>query len=274
MATDRQPFRLGVSSFVTDRWMTPTDVGTFGRSPATSVELAAPSIWRAPNQAVRETVTALRASGLELWSVHSPFMNGLDLSTLDEAVRARTLAAIREAFGLAGELGCAAVVVHPSSEPIAPLDRAARLEQSRSSLAAVCNMARESGTRAALEPLPRTCLANRADEVADLLEGLPAQDIGICLDVNHANVGQDLVAFIQRFGSRIITLHISDNDGIDEKHWLPGIGVIDWPAVMKALRAAGYVGPLVYEVGRGDASLAERLEEFGRNQQWLLSLMA
>ena len=266
------PFRLGVSSFLTQHWLTPEDIRILAPSPAACVELASPEMWNVSPQQVHETLEALRASGLELWSVHSPFGNGLDLSSPDEQVRGRTLAALRCAFELAADLGCKAVVVHPSAEPIVPEERGDRLNRARRSLEKVVAMAQESSIPGAMEPLPRTCLANTADEVAALLDGLPEGWLGICLDVNHANVGQDLVSFIRRFNSRIITLHISDNDGVDEKHWLPGEGVINWAEVMRTLREVGYVGPLMYEVGLGEKSLAQRLRDFGENCRWLSNL--
>ncbi len=132
-------------------------------------------------------------------------------------------------------------------------------------------MARESGVRAGVEPLPRTCLGHNAGEMAVLLDGLPAEHVGICLDVNHANVGQDLVAFIQLFGRRIISVHISDNDGVDEKHWLPGEGVIDWPAVINALRKVGYDGPWMCEVSLGNFALVTRLQQLAENKRQLFA---
>ncbi|MBM3708750.1 MAG: sugar phosphate isomerase/epimerase [Actinobacteria bacterium] len=268
----RLPFRLGVSSFLTQHWPTPEDIRALAYSPVMCVELASPEMWDVSPQQIHETLAALRASGLELWSVHSPFGDGLDLSSLDEPVRGRTLDALRRAFELAANLCCKTVIVHPSAEPIALEERGERLRQAHRSLGKVVAMAQESNIPGAIEPLPRTCLANTADEVAMLLEGAPEDWLGICLDVNHANVGQDLVSFIRRFNFRIITLHISDNDGVDEKHWLPGRGVINWAEVMRALREIGYTGPLVYEVGLDDEGLAQRLQHFGDNHHWLSSL--
>lgn len=44
------------------------------------------------------------------------------------------------------------------------------------------------------------------------------------------------------------TLHVSDYDGIDEKHWLPGQGIVNWPEVIQALIETGYDGPFMMEV--------------------------
>jgi len=274
MSTDSRnpaPFRLGVSAFIARRWLSSEDVDTFSRSPVAALEIAAPWFFEAPGSDIEATTAALLAAPLERWSVHAPFGRDLDLSSLDDEVRSRTIAAIAQAFRFAADLGCQMVVVHPSAEPIVPEERPARLARARASLAAIAELARPEGPRAAIEPLPRTCLGNSMAEMALLLEGLPGDRVGVCLDVNHANVGQDLVAFIEHFGPRIWTLHVSDNDGIDEKHWLPGEGVIDWQSVIAALRGVDYAGPFLYEVVRGEKALEERLAEVGLNHRRLMA---
>ncbi|MBC7237554.1 MAG: sugar phosphate isomerase/epimerase [Chloroflexi bacterium] len=259
------PLRLGASTFMVQHWLAPEEVAVFESSPVTTLEIAPPWFWEASAEQEAATLAALRSSTVECWSVHAPFARGVDLSALDEEIRRSSLEALAEAFRFAGGLGCSLVVVHPSAEPIPVEERAARLERARASLAVVAEMARMEGVRAALEPLPRSCLGNTIAEMEALLEGMPEEHMGICLDVNHANVGQRLTDFIARLGPRILTLHISDNDGLDEKHWLPGEGVIDWQELVGALRRIGYRGPFLYEVGLGDKALAERLIELGAN---------
>ena len=40
-----------------------------------------------------------------------------------------------------------------------------------------------------------------------------------------------------------MTLHVSDFDGVDERHWMPGKGIVDWNDVIAALVEVGYEGP-------------------------------
>jgi hypothetical protein len=39
-------------------------------------------------------------------------------------------------------------------------------------------------------------------------------------------------------GRNIISLHISDDDGIDERHWYPGNGVLSWNEITEAGKIA------------------------------------
>ena len=70
----------------------------------------------------------------------------------------------------------------------------------------------------------------------------------VCYDTNHL-LGEAPLDFIKKIGPKIITLHVSDYDFINERHWLPGEGDNDWQAVYSALSDVGYNGVWMYEVG-------------------------
>lgn len=184
--------------------------------------------------------------GLELWSIHLPFSGDLDISHFDDAKRAFAMKANLELIAAASKAGIGVAVVHPSSEPIPESDREKRLALSLANLRILTEAAGIAGMRLAVENLPRTCLCNHSREVAYLLAAIPG--LGVAFDTNHLLI-QDNVEFIRAVGSRIITLHVSDYDFIDERHWLPFEGKNDWKTIITALDEAGYDGPWMYEVG-------------------------
>ena len=100
----------------------------------------------------------------------------------------------------------------------------------------------------ALELLSPEWIPAGAEEAAAMLHGLDPDVIGFCLDTNHANLTGDLSDIIGQIGPRLLSVHLSDNDGIQQRHWMPFEGVIDFAAVISALRSAKYCGPLVYEL--------------------------
>ncbi len=77
--------------------------------------------------------------------------------------------------------------------------------------------------------------------------------MGVNFDVNHLFPPEAIPGMIRKAGSRILNVHVSDQDGI-ERHWLPFAGTMDWAEVLKALTDAGYTGPLIYETHIRDAS--------------------
>ena len=46
----------------------------------------------------------------------------------------------------------------------------------------------------------------------------------------------------------LVGLHVSDRDETNERHWLPGEGIVDFMSVIAALEKIGYDGYFTYEV--------------------------
>ena len=191
--------------------------------------------------------TMAEQTGLEIWSMHLPFSGALDISLLDDAARQRMVDLCADTIRLAPYLGLKKFVIHPSSEPIKDEDRPARIERSRESLTILNKVAREHNVQLIVECLPRTCLGNTAEEMIKLLDGLDT-DIGVCFDSNHL-LKEKSDEFVARVGGRIKSVHMSDYDGVDERHWIPGDqrGIVDWVKVVNELSKAGYEGPFLFE---------------------------
>lgn len=215
------------------------------------------------NGIVRDATTY----GVTIQSIHLPFapFTEIDLSSLDEQQRRYTLSVMRDLIAVAGDAGIGIAVIHPSGEPIAPADRGEALRHAQESLAELSAFAHRAGVRLAVENLPRTCLGNTAEEIAALLKAAP--QLYACFDTNHCCFDpgqcaqQPNPAFIRALGGRLITLHVSDYDGYDEKHWLPGRGLNDWPALLAALEEIGYDGVFLYEISQENAGDLQRLKE-------------
>ncbi|MFD2024360.1 sugar phosphate isomerase/epimerase family protein [Promicromonospora aerolata] len=126
-----------------------------------------------------------------------------------------------------------------------PQERADACDQLAENLAPVVEHAISAGVVVGLEPLNRyeTSLINTVDQALDVVGRLPAEGIGLMLDVYHMNIEErDLPAAVVRAGERIAAVQVSGND-----RGAPGGGGIDWRALLTALERAGYAGPLVIE---------------------------
>lgn len=212
--------------------------------------------------------------GIELWSLHLPF---LPFNVIDPSVPALadyTVKYFCSFIDKATEIGIKTIVIHPSGEPIAESDRPMRLECAKKSLAALAEYAKARGAVIAVEDLPRTCLGRDSSDILELISAHP--DLRVCFDTNHL-LGESIADFIKKVGDKIITTHVSDYDEKNERHWLSGEGVIDWKALKDALIAIGYDGPWLYELGL-DGSLPtidreRRLEysDFARNHDEIMN---
>ncbi len=217
---------------------------------------------------VRET---LAEANIVINSVHAPFSNEVDISRCDDGGQEYALAEIAKSMEMARQLGAGILVVHASAEPIEQEVRAARFTQSAQGLSSLVKISKSSGVQIAVELLPRTCLGNTAEELMCLVEEHPPDNVGICLDTNHLADAQKLPEYVEILQPRLITTHISDYDSIDERHWMPFQGVVDWGAFAHALYQANYQGAFIYEVSIGGDTLAEGLENIQQNFDRILA---
>ena len=198
----------------------------------------------------KEMKTAADKAGVTVWSVHLPYGGIYDISESDEETRQNAVAQNAAAMELSSRtLAPKCFIIHPSAEPVAEEVRAARFAASRKSLQELAVKAKACNAELLAEVLPRTCIGNTSVELMRLIDGI--DNVAICFDVNHL-LHETHSAFIQNTKGKIKSTHMSDYDRIDERHWLPGKGVIDWTAMLKELVATGYNGPFIYEVSRGN----------------------
>jgi sugar phosphate isomerase/epimerase len=146
-----------------------------------------------------------------------------------------------------GELGAKWVNVHPDRH--APFhDRAFMIEMNLECFAQTLPTAKAAGVSIMIENLPGHY--NTPAEVGWFLDRMP--ELGLHLDIGHANLlveknsGPDLCA---TYGQRLAHVHIHDNKGGSADLHLPiGVGNIDWPSMIRALKRANYDDTITLEV--------------------------
>lgn len=226
--------------------------------------------------AVREEFKAmLKETGKRVISYHIPFAGTDDLSNVDEKLRVQALSRFRAHYAAVKEFGCKYIVLHPSTEirTNVKAERDERINQLRKSLLEIESEMKEMGVKVALEFLPRLCIGNTLADMDQILEGLNAELFGVCFDVNHIMNQYPLIPEITRkLGKRLFTTHISDYDGVDECHWLPGNGVIDWKAFVEALKEIDYQGPFNYEIRQQEGVFAHKVKTLENNFNFIKSL--
>lgn len=192
-----------------------------------------------------------RDVGVDVRSFHLPFYlapedGPVDPASLDADVRRRTAEIHARFVRTAAGMGARLVVVHACLERDSEPQRAERIKRAKESLVALADVAESVGVTVCVEDLPRTCLGNTAEELADIVSC--DERLRVCFDVNHLLYGTH-ADFLRLLGPKIVATHISDYDFVNERHWLPGEGKIDWKALMDGLDAIGYAGAFTYELG-------------------------
>jgi sugar phosphate isomerase/epimerase len=80
-----------------------------------------------------------------------------------------------------------------------------------------------------------------------ILSEIQSDHLGFCYDSSHARL-QGEEALLKYFDRRLIAVHLSDNDGQKDRHWLPGNGVIKWSEFSNSFPKHYYSGNLTLEV--------------------------
>lgn len=184
-------------------------------------------------------------TGVKIWSRHLDFIH-LSIAHPDKDRIVRTMETFRRFIHEAAMTGARTVVVHPSSEPIEDHDREQRMAESIESFGKLVEFAKPYKITVCCESLPRTCLCHNSEEALRIINSVDG--LKLCFDTNHL-LTEDPVHFIQQTGKHIHTLHVSDYDFVDEKHWLPLEGKVDWRSLIAELEKADYSGPFHYECG-------------------------
>ena len=187
---------------------------------------------------------------------HSP-IGDTDCGDLNEDHRRASVATIGACLAPLACMGAECVVVHANGPFVRYTHEnvQASLASSRRSIVELTDMAGEAGIKIAVEnlpsygqPRPGHSMAQLREVIADLPE-----HVGLCLDTGHAVLsGCDLAEELADAGARLLHIHAHDTDGSEDRHWVPGRGVIDWPAFLARLDALGFAGSRVLELVSSD----------------------
>ena len=85
-----------------------------------------------------------------------------------------------------------------------------------------------------------------------VLDKVDSPRIGFCYDCGHHYRYYPGVDLLSMYGSRLMALHLHDNNGIYAQHGLPFDGTIDWTTTMKKIAETDYSGATAIEAMNWD----------------------
>lgn len=196
--------------------------------------------------------------GVKIWSFHLPFLPFQKLDISRDDLAQETIKYLKTLIDKATDIGIDKFVIHASGEPIEEKDRPLRMACAKRSLFELAEYAKEKNAIILVEDLPRTCIGRDSSDILDLLSAHP--DLRVCFDTNHL-LSEDLCEFIEKVGDKIVSTHISDYDFVNERHWLPGEGKIDWQELINELKKVNYNEMWLYELNMGFLNTINRSRE-------------
>jgi sugar phosphate isomerase/epimerase len=220
---------------------------------------------------LKERVRELHETTDLLLSLHTP-LSDINIASVNERMWEESLRQVKESIENTYEFIDDICVVHPGFfSPLSVQLPELAVQKAIESLKALCEFAADRGLRIAVENLTSAnmLMGRYPDELVQLVRGANMDNLGVCLDVGHANTTQKLDEFLnitaQAEDVKIIHMHASDNLGEQDLHLPLGEGNLDWKKVLDGINTNGYRGLVVLELYSLEAGVAS-LEFLNRRE--------
>lgn len=199
---------------------------------------------------VKEAAELLERLGMEAYSFHAPFAKHIDISSLEDEHRNRSVQEMRLAADAAANLGVRHFVVHPGPEAsqFAEDERLPRLQQVVRSLDEVAEHCRTVGLDLVLENMLPHLFTGPVQDLLWIYGAMRAHGVRLCLDTGHAHLAGDWPAVARKMAPHLCMLHANDNHRTYDDHLPPGDGDIDWVPLASTLESMPFRGSCILEI--------------------------
>ncbi|MEG1874378.1 MAG: sugar phosphate isomerase/epimerase family protein [Angelakisella sp.] len=210
--------------------------------------------------------------GVTFAQCHIPFYNSGDINWFDPAKHEWFEKMVERAYYAAGILGVKWATVHAFTDMENDCRPTCSKSMNLAYFAPYIELAKKLNVGISIENMAdfykspcRRRYSVSADELVDLVDTIHDPMVGITWDTGHANIQgyRQQSKQLKVIGSRLTSLHINDNHGVQDIHTLPFLGNVDWQDVMTALRDIDYKGELTYETHGFTNPMPEALKPEG-----------
>ncbi len=113
-----------------------------------------------------------------------------------------------------------------------------------------CQRAEQASLKFCLEPRVGEIISN-TDGLLRLMDHVKEENFGAVLDTGHLHAQKEILPLsVEKLGSKIFYLHVSDNDGKENQHLALGEGTINWEGVFTALKKHKFHGYVAIDIGK------------------------
>lgn len=182
------------------------------------------------------------------FSVHAPFAD-INIAAPTKEISRATIKRMEKSIAHASNLNAYVWVFHPG------LQTGISMFYPKMDWRQDCNVAKllfeiadDFGVKAAIEnvPEPYPFLMKSVADFKKFYEEVD-EDIGLVLDIGHANLNGQIEPFLKTFAERIVHVHAADNNGKSDQHLGIGYGKIDWSRVANLMKKTRYDKVVVVE---------------------------
>ena len=199
----------------------------------------------------------MAAEGLSFCDAHAIFGPYLDLNC--PVAEARSEMILRQKLGLqiAASMGLKTITIHTGNESVYPeYPLETQIDCVKRSLDELLPMAESLGVTICLENI--WFRINTPEQLLKFKSAFPTDALGLCYDAGHANLmdkgrnfpdshpyqvwGSTPPQFddriLEKMLPHVVSCHLHDNNAIEDQHFNPGRGTVDWKHVVGLLKKA------------------------------------
>jgi sugar phosphate isomerase/epimerase len=208
--------------------------------PVKHIELPDEGLHALNKRRVKKLKKAAKEHNLD-YVVHAPWAE-MNIASPNPILRRTILKRLEKSIAYAGQLDCRLWLFHPGSKTaLSHIYPGEDLQQNLESVRTLLRVARREGVEIAIEnvPEPYPFLLKSVEDFRRFYDELD-DEIGLVLDVAHANLSNQIPDFIKQFSKKLAHIHVSDNHGVNDLHLGIGYGNIHWKNVAKLVKEAEY----------------------------------
>ena len=175
------------------------------------------------------------------FTLHCPFAD-INIASPSQPMLKASLKRLKQSMAYANQLHAQLFVLHPGMQSgISQFYPGRDWEQTVQSTRLLHKNAEEYGLRVAIENMPQKygSIMKTPEDFSRLYKETNL-DLGIVLDVGHANLEAQTELFLKQLPDKVWHMHLSDNFGEQDQHLGIGDGRIDWQQFARTLRTIGY----------------------------------
>lgn len=220
--------------------------------------------------------------GVTFYQTHPPFRTG-SIETYPEPEKEKFYwDMVYRSLDVTARIGAKWAVIHPINDAADPENIEVQLKKNHRYYDAVVDYAAKLGIGIAFENMVqgKTVVhrfSSLPEELIALCDDYSCDTVGLCWDFGHGNtaIPDRHPEGIRMLGSRLKCVHVDDNLGIIDDHFIPFRGKIAWEEVMPVLTEINFPGVLDLELSitgklpddlkdeavRFTASIAKKLQQ-------------
>lgn len=225
----------------------PSLLKCLGEVDVNHVEITDEGLHTLNQRRVRSLKKITKANNIDL-VIHAPWA-GINIAVPSPILRRAALKRLERSISHAKQLDCRLWLFHPGFKTaLSHIYPGKDWQQNLDSVHTLLKIAGREGIKIAIEniPEPYPNLMKSARDFQRFYEELDS-DMGMVLDVAHANLNGQIQDFMKQFHDKIVHIHVSDNDGVNDQHLGIGYGNIDWESVAKTIKELKYGKLIILE---------------------------